>query len=101
MAEQKRPDEDRLSTPGRRRSFQLPRRLRFNEEAFGKFAEWIARYMGSPSFLIWMSVFIAIWIVWNSARFLGSFGPPVPVTRLVAGPVVSPGRLAGLPTTTL
>ena len=67
MAEQKRPDEDRLSTPGRRRSFQLPRRLRFNEEAFGRFAEWIARYMGSPSCLIWMSVFIAIWIVWNSA----------------------------------
>ena len=35
----------------------------------------------------------------RTACLPGSVRPPVPVTRLVAGPVVSPGRLAGLPTT--
>lgn len=66
MAERKWPDDDWLSTPGRRSSFQVPRRMRVDQEAFGRFAEWIARYMGSPAFLIWMSAFIAVWILINT-----------------------------------
>lgn len=66
MVDAKWPDDDRLSTPGRRSSFHLPRRMRLDQEAFGRFAEFIARYMGSPAFLIWMSVFIAVWLIWNT-----------------------------------
>lgn len=66
MATSRRLDDDRLSTPGRRSTFQWPRQLRADQETFGRFAEWIARYMGSPAFLIWMSAFIAIWILINT-----------------------------------
>lgn len=59
------PDEERLSTPGRRSTFGI-RKLRVDQESFGRFAEFIARYMGSPAFLIWMSVFIAVWLLWNT-----------------------------------
>ena len=48
MAENSRHDEDRLNTPGRRSSISWPRRLRLNEDWFGRLAEWIARRMGSP-----------------------------------------------------
>ncbi|EPH02509.1 hypothetical protein HMPREF1531_01817 [Propionibacterium sp. oral taxon 192 str. F0372] len=64
MAENLTPEES-LSTPGSGRRFVLPKRLRIDSEAFGRFAEWIARYMGSPAFLIWMTLFIAFWIIWN------------------------------------
>ncbi len=61
MAERDNP----LSTPGRRQRITLPR-FHFDQEAFGRFAEWIARYMGSPSFMLWMSIFIGVWIIWNT-----------------------------------
>lgn len=57
--------DEGLSTPGRRSSIRLPK-FRVDSEAFGRFAEWIARYMGSPQFLMWMTLFIAIWIIFNS-----------------------------------
>lgn len=69
MADAQRP-EDRLNTPGDRTGFHRRRRLRFNEESFGQFAEWIARFMGSPRFLLWMTVFVVSWIVLN---LLGSW----------------------------
>ena len=34
-------------------------------EVFGSFAEGFARFMGTASFLIWMTVIIVAWIVWN------------------------------------
>ena len=58
------PNND-LSTPAEGRRFGLPRRLHLDSESFGRFAEWIARFMGSPTFLIWMSIFIAVWLIWN------------------------------------
>ena len=63
-------EEERLSTPGRRSGFKL-RRLRIDQETFGRFAEFIARYMGSPAFLIWMTAFIAIWLLWNTLLPIG------------------------------
>ena len=55
---------DRLNTPGRQRRW-LPR-VRMDAEVFGSFAEGFARFMGTASFLIWMSVIIVAWLVWNS-----------------------------------
>lgn len=64
MADSQRP-EDRLNTPGDRSGFHRRRRFRFNEETFGQFAEWIARFMGSPRFLLWMTIFVISWVVLN------------------------------------
>lgn len=57
-------DTRRLDTPGRTRGWGL--KIRLGPDAFGRFAEWIARYLGSPSFIIWMTVFIIVWILWNT-----------------------------------
>lgn len=59
-----RDEGPRLNTPGRRRSF-LPR-FRVAPDAFGEFAETFARFMGTARFIIWMTVFIVIWLGWNS-----------------------------------
>lgn len=56
--------EERLDTPltGRRR-ITLPR---YDADAFGVFAERFARFMGTATFLIWMTLFIIVWIGWNT-----------------------------------
>ncbi len=36
------------------------------EETFGVVSEKFARFMGTPYFLIAMTVFVAIWLVWNT-----------------------------------
>lgn len=55
---------DALSTP------QLARRKLFsykpNPDAFGRMTEGFARYMGTPQFLMWMTLFCALWIGWNT-----------------------------------
>jgi uncharacterized membrane protein len=47
----------------------LPRRTRFlpewDPEAFGRFSERIARFLGTGTFLVWMTVVIILWVVWN------------------------------------
>ncbi|PWH06827.1 DUF1003 domain-containing protein [Brachybacterium endophyticum] len=35
-------------------------------DAFGRGAEGFARFMGTPAFLVGMTVFCAVWLVWNS-----------------------------------
>ena len=54
----------RLDTPGRRRSEWIPR-LKMDRDAFGSFAESFARWMGTATFLIWMTVLIITWVVYN------------------------------------
>ena len=34
-------------------------------DGFGRFAEATARFMGSPQFVLYMSIFVAVWIVAN------------------------------------
>ena len=63
---------DRLNTPGRRRRSTLPT-LKVDRDAFGKFAEGFARFMGTARFLAGMTVIIIIWVIWNVP-----FGPPRP-----------------------
>ena len=40
----------------------------YDPDAFGRFAESIARYLGTARFLVWQSCVIVVWIVWNLAR---------------------------------
>ncbi|HXR41584.1 MAG TPA: DUF1003 domain-containing protein [Acidothermaceae bacterium] len=46
-----------------------PRRIMlrpdYDPEAFGKLSERFARFMGTAKFIVAMSVFIVVWIIWN------------------------------------
>ncbi len=53
----------RLDQPRDPRRISLPR---WDPEAFGRFSEGIARFMGTARFLVYMTVFILAWIVWNT-----------------------------------
>jgi uncharacterized membrane protein len=57
-------DPGRLNTPGRRRRSTLPT-LKLEPDAFGKFAEGFARFMGTARFLAGMTVVIICWVLWN------------------------------------
>jgi uncharacterized membrane protein len=54
----------RLDTPLEARR-PLVRRPSFAPDAFGKFAEEFARFMGTARFLLWMTVFVFVWLIWN------------------------------------
>lgn len=55
----------RLDTP-REIHRSLLRRPRVKQDAFGVFAEQFARFMGTAQFLIWMTMFVAVWLGWNT-----------------------------------
>jgi len=55
-------DSRRLDQPREPGRIQLPR---FDPEAFGKWSEAIARFMGTAKFLVYMTVVILAWIGWN------------------------------------
>ncbi len=55
----------RLDTPQDTRR-ALVRRPTYDADAFGSFAEQFARFMGTARFLIYMTLFVAIWVVWNA-----------------------------------
>ena len=56
-------DRDILSEPGRRRSW-IPT-VQLDSETFGRFAEWVARFMGTATFLVYMTVFVIVWVLIN------------------------------------
>ncbi|WP_246955849.1 DUF1003 domain-containing protein [Brachybacterium sp. Marseille-Q7125] len=41
-------------------------RIPFSGDAFGRGAEAFARMMGTPAFLVGMTIFCAVWLGWNS-----------------------------------
>ncbi len=55
----------RLDVPreSRRRLLRLPR---MEDDTFGRFAEQFARFMGTARFLLYMTAFVAIWLLWNA-----------------------------------
>ncbi len=57
-------DQPRDQRRGWRRG--LAKGTEFDSERFGRFAEQFARFMGTATFLAWMTVFIIVWLVWNS-----------------------------------
>jgi uncharacterized membrane protein len=59
----------RLDQPrGSSRSTRSPL-TRYDPETFGRISERVSRFIGSWSFIFWMTVFIVAWIGWNA------FGP--------------------------
>lgn len=35
-------------------------------DALGRASEWVASYMGTPAFLAYMTLFILLWLAWNT-----------------------------------
>ncbi|PID98242.1 MAG: hypothetical protein CSA82_00660 [Actinobacteria bacterium] len=57
---------DRLDTPiDRSMRWRLPR-VNFESEPLGRGAERIARFSGTPQFLVYLTVFVVAWILWNT-----------------------------------
>ena len=52
----------RLDQP-RERRMQLPR---WDPEAFGRWSEAIARFVGTARFLVYMTVVVVVWLGWNT-----------------------------------
>ena len=62
MAEPRR--TARLDTPRETRR-QLVRRPTYDSDMFGAFSEQFARFMGTARFLIYMTLLVLIWVIWN------------------------------------
>ncbi|MFJ8051337.1 DUF1003 domain-containing protein [Streptomyces luteogriseus] len=57
-----RPRTIRLDQPLSPRRRLLPE---YDPEAFGRLSERIARFLGTGRFIVWMTVVIILWVVWN------------------------------------
>lgn len=58
---------ERLDTPRRKRTFSLPTPRASRTDRFGVTAETIARFMGTAKFMVYMTLFCALWLLWNIA----------------------------------
>ena len=62
-----------VERPRRRSGLDVPLESRrqlptpqVDPEAFGRWSERFARFMGTASFIVAMTVFVAVWLVWNT-----------------------------------
>ena len=53
-----------LDTP---RETRRSLRTNYDPEAFGRLSERFARFLGTARFLVYMTIFISFWIIWNFA----------------------------------
>jgi len=55
-----------------RNSLEVPREARrslkpsYDPEAFGRWSERFARFLGTARFLVYMTVFVLSWVLWNT-----------------------------------
>lgn len=54
---------NRLDTP---RETSRSIRPNFDPEAFGRLSERFARFLGTAGFLVYMTVFVLSWVLWNA-----------------------------------
>jgi uncharacterized membrane protein len=55
---------DRLDQPRELPGIRL--RPYYDPEAFGRLSERIARFLGTARFIVYMTVFVTVWILWNT-----------------------------------
>ena len=56
---------DRLDQPRVRGRSLLPR-VQVEADASGRLSESIARFLGTPRFIFWLTAFCVVWLVWNT-----------------------------------
>lgn len=54
----------RLDQPRPQRRRLLPD---YDPEAFGRLSERVARFLGTGRFIVWMTLIIILWVIWNIA----------------------------------
>lgn len=69
--ERERERRQRLDTPRDNRR-QLVRRPAYDADSFGVFAEQFARFMGTATFLIYMTLFVLLWVGYNALAPAGA-----------------------------
>jgi len=71
----------RLDVPKETRRPLMPR-PDYDPEAFGRFAETFARFMGTAKFLFYMTLFVIIWVTVNVVGLFGLHWDPYPFILL-------------------
>jgi len=74
-------DDLRLDLPGRRTGHRMPR-VQVDSETFGRFAEGVARFMGTAKFLVYMTVIVIVWVTWNLVAIFTLRWDPYPFILL-------------------
>ena len=64
MPRERRHRSTRLDQPREVRRTLVPTPS-YDPDAFGRFSERIARFIGTGRFLVYMTVFVVIWLIWN------------------------------------
>ncbi|NUW46422.1 DUF1003 domain-containing protein [Nonomuraea rhodomycinica] len=54
---------ERLDQP---RDLRRTLRPHYDPEAFGRLSERIARFLGTARFIVYMTVVVAVWVLWNA-----------------------------------
>ena len=54
--------ELRLDQP---RDYRRNWRPQYDSDAFGRLSERVARFIGTGKFLVYMTIFVAVWLAWN------------------------------------
>ena len=57
--------EARLDQPREVRRVLVPTPT-YDADAFGRFSERIARFIGTGRFLVYMTIFVTVWLIWNT-----------------------------------
>jgi len=57
-----------LDTPRQTRRSLRPH---IDSEAFGRLSERFARFLGTARFLVYMTIFVSTWVIWNFTAPVG------------------------------
>jgi uncharacterized membrane protein len=67
----RRPDLSRPRAPRRRLSLGI----HYDPDRFGAFSEGIARFLGTAKYLVFQTIFVAVWIFLNILGIIGHWDP--------------------------
>ncbi|MGJ6980931.1 DUF1003 domain-containing protein [Aestuariimicrobium soli] len=76
------PVEDLDKPRGAKRRWNPAKRLNLNSDTFGRFAEWVAKSMGTAQFLGWMTLVVVLWVTFNVVGLFGFKWDPYPFILL-------------------
>ncbi|MCI1746696.1 MAG: DUF1003 domain-containing protein [Acidipropionibacterium sp.] len=57
-------------------------RVQVDSETFGRFAEGVARFMGTAKFLVYMTIIVIVWVTWNLVAIFKLRWDPYPFILL-------------------
>lgn len=57
---------ERLDRPKGERKLFKGRASSHSSDRFGRISEGIARFLGTPRFLVYLTAFVLVWLVWNT-----------------------------------